>query len=148
MPLIKLLDTYVERSIAFLETNPEVLVSITYHTKPSKTSSTHEAHSYITFKTYNAQSGICYKYKTSKAKDLSRVLAALGPRGVQFTKTKKVVKDDKKHLEEKYVVNGRGFASLMSNKEFVEEQVKPEESKPEAVPEGKKKKKSKKKGKK
>ncbi|GMM36302.1 signal recognition particle subunit [Saccharomycopsis crataegensis] len=147
MPKIALLDTYIDRSTSLLDVAAsDTLVSMTYHNKSSKKtiSSSSDASSYtcVRFKTYNPRSGTCYSFKTSKAKDLSRILSALGPRGVQFTKTKKVSKepiklDDHaktKILEEKYIVNGKGFASLMSNTEFKgeEEEVKVVPEKPEA----------------
>lgn len=169
MPQLQLLDTYVERSVSLLEASPsDTLVSVTYHTKPSSNNKKKQqleqqqqqqqqlekeelkpSYSFISFKTYNPHSGTCYKFKTSKAKDLSRILSALGPRGVQFTKTKSIKKNhtkvqdgqdskvtksttiDKKDsenekvkqaLEEKYIVHGKGFASLMSNTEFQSEE--------------------------
>lgn len=154
MPRISTLDTFIEISTGLLEVTPEkTRVSIRYHTKPKKgikKQAVNPVHSYISFRIYNPNSGICYVYKTNKSKDVSRILSAVGPMGVQFTRVKRV--DNK---EEKFIENGRGFASLMANTEY-EHKEEPEEKvvketgekQNEENVEKKRKKKGKKKGKK
>lgn len=166
MPAIQSLDTYLERSTSLLESDPEnTLVSVTYRNKGGKSKESSKGENQeeskgaesgcsnssttrsVSFKTYNDGNGICYRFTTNKAKDLSRVLTALGPKGVQFTKSKKIPskkrkseadnisgnsskkskKKSKSELDDysvkKYSVNGKGFSSILSNVEC-----KPEEA--------------------
>lgn len=93
---------------------------------------------FVSVKTYDPVSGGCFKIKLYKTKELSRILSLFGPRGVQMTK--------KKPTEETFIVEERGMASLMANREFAAEDVKKEETPVQET--SQKKPKNKKKGKK
>jgi hypothetical protein len=72
-----------------------------------KTDTTDDANrSFVSFKVYDPKSGSLYKLNTTKSKELSKVLTALGPHGVQIAKG-----------EENPPVSVRGFSSVLANVE-------------------------------
>ncbi|SCV01574.1 LAME_0G17106g1_1 [Lachancea meyersii CBS 8951] len=126
------LDAYITSSIALLEANPSsTLVSIRYQigAKAGK----------VTFRTTNSELLARYKYSTSKSKDVSRLLSALGPRGVSIQPSSKVARQ-RKTFQMSRPTDVTGMATLMANvdvPEAVEEVLQPK-------PAAKKKKKGKK----
>ncbi|SCW04547.1 LAFE_0H15940g1_1 [Lachancea fermentati] len=109
---IKPLDSFITNSISLLEANPsQTLVSISYRNK--------DGQSLASFKAHNSHLGTTYKFRTSKSKDVSRLLSALGPRGVSITNGR--IEKKKRHQKSKDVI---GMSSLLVNtdvKEAVEE---------------------------
>lgn len=119
------------------------------------------AESFVSFKVYDPLSGSLYKLTTRRAKELSRVLSALGPHGVQVVKklpkrVKDTVSDDDGDVpvndvqpEETVTLQTRGFSSVLANSEIEEEvwQEVKEEPKKDAKKESGAKKGKKKKGK-
>ncbi|SCU94658.1 LADA_0G10110g1_1 [Lachancea dasiensis] len=126
------LDSYITSSIALLEANPSsTLVSVKYQSgaKAGK----------VSFSTSNPNLLANHKYSTSKSKDVSRLLSALGPRGVSLMPGKVAKKRKSKNSKLASVIDVNGMSSLMANVDI-----------PEAIEEapqpkvGKKKKKNKK----
>ena len=75
------LDSFITNSVKLLEANPsETILSVTYNCKGKG--------SKVAFKTHNASLSTRYKFSTRKSKDVSRLLSALGPRGVSITNGK------------------------------------------------------------
>lgn len=153
--VVKPLDTFIINSISLLEANPsQTLVSISYGSEAKKRKlgekdssrvlSQHK--SLVSFKTHNTHLGISYKFKTNKSKDVSRLLSALGPRGVQISKGK----IEKKKTSKKDASDSKdtvGMSTLLVNtdvKEHIEEISKPASKQQAASSSGKKKKKNKK----
>ncbi|ODQ81346.1 hypothetical protein BABINDRAFT_160705, partial [Babjeviella inositovora NRRL Y-12698] len=97
MPNVTSLDIFIERSCRLMDARPASTVSITYGSQAKKAKTapaptdkvSKKATSFVAVKTYDPTSGVCYRIKLSKAKELSRVLTLLGPRGVQLTKNHK-----------------------------------------------------------
>lgn len=93
---------------------------------------------------FDPSSGALYKLKTHKVKDLSRVLTALGPHGVQITQELKKSDKSTKLKKDKatQIVQVRGFSSVLSNAEIEEEveEIKEEPKKESSAKKGKKKK--------
>ncbi|KAG7707110.1 hypothetical protein KL914_002994 [Ogataea haglerorum] len=142
MTLIKQSDQFIQRSLELLQASPEdTTVSITYtHSRVKSAKTGKPAKALIKIKTYNPQTGICLNFKTHKAKEFSRMINVLGPRGSSMTKVEN---------SEKNTIHLDGFSSVMSNVEFKEEVAPAPAAAP--VPEQAEsggKKKSKKKGKK
>ena len=106
-------------------------------------SDSHGAVSYTHLDVYKRQS---YKFRTNKFKDVSRLLSALGPRGVQISKGK----IEKKKTSKKDASDSKdtvGMSTLLVNtdvKEHIEEISKPASKQQAASSSGKKKKKNKK----
>ncbi|SCU92366.1 LAFA_0F09868g1_1 [Lachancea sp. 'fantastica'] len=126
------LDGYITSSIALLEANPSsTVVSIRYQSgaKAGK----------VTFRTTNAQLLAHHKFSTSKSKDVSRLLSALGPRGVSIQSPSKVARQRKK-LDARGPTDAGGMVTLMTNVDIPEAV----EETPQPKPAGKKKKKGKK----
>ncbi|SCV00387.1 LAMI_0G04720g1_1 [Lachancea mirantina] len=99
----KPLDTFILNSVSLLEANPsESLVSINYKNG--------DGHSKVHFKTHNPHLGTTFKYSTCKLKDVSRLLSALGPRGVSVTSGK-----IEKQRNKKKVKDVRGMSTLLVN---------------------------------
>ncbi|KAG5367136.1 hypothetical protein CJU89_1588 [Yarrowia sp. B02] len=169
MPRIHDLDTFIQRSASILEARPDTTrLSLTYKHQVKKdaregaregTPDDEEeegAQPILYAKTFDPVSGVCFRIKITKAKQLSRLLSALGPRGVEITKvTKKKRPNKKAKLDEDVkmeeastaVVREKGFALTMSNTEYVEKDETPVPETPKE-PEKKEKKDGKKKGKK
>lgn len=184
MPRIHDLDTFIQRSASILEARPDsTRLSLTYKHQVRKADPTREATPEAEYdedsaaaqpilyaKTFDPVSGVCFRIKITRAKQLSRLLSALGPRGVEITKvTKKKRSNKKAKLDESEdvkmedagaaaaplaagstaVVREKGFALTMSNTEYVEKDETPApEAAKEVVQEKKEKKDGKKKGKK
>lgn len=183
MPRIHDLDTFIQRSASILEARPDTTrLSLTYKHQVRKVDPTREAtpeaeedddaaaaQPILYAKTFDPVSGVCFRIKITRAKQLSRLLSALGPRGVEITKvTKKKRTNKKAKLDESedvkmedaaapatvaagstVVVREKGFALTMSNTEYVEKEETPApEAAKEVVQEKKEKKDGKKKGKK
>lgn len=116
-------------------------ISITYGSNTKKDNSDkiskHKAESFVSFKVFDPSSGVLYKLKTHKVKDLSRVLTALGPHGVVITHGDKNGKNSKKSkkqadnsgdVETSHETKSsklRGFSSVLANAEIEEEPVEP-----------------------
>ncbi|ODV60956.1 signal recognition particle subunit SRP21 ASCRUDRAFT_75714 [Ascoidea rubescens DSM 1968] len=111
------------------KTNPNKILKNANDSKDSKLIPTN----FISFKIYNPNLGHCYNFKSIKFKELSRILAALGPRGIQIsisnnlnnlnnnnkqpitnTANVEINNDEKKHL----TIHKKGISSIMSNVEF------------------------------
>lgn len=124
---VKPIDTFITNSVQLFEANPsQTIFSISYKCKSKST----QKKPVVSFKTHNSHLSNHYKFKTNKSKDVSRLLSALGPRGVSITRgkiekramkpvTKKLAKKNKKKAHVKDVV---GLSTLMVNtdvKEYV-----------------------------
>lgn len=148
------MDNFIESALRLLEAYPGATVSVTYanvarknekkQRKALKTADDRRAKNRVKFKVYDAQSTKALVYYTYKAKELSKILTFLGPRGVASSKRHVLLAEP----ESKLVT--LGVASVMSNVEFkepevaaVEEKLLVEEKKDDC-----KKKKGKKKGRK
>ncbi|KAK6457891.1 signal recognition particle 9 kDa protein-domain-containing protein [Scheffersomyces xylosifermentans] len=132
MPRVSNLEAFIEVASSLLASYPSsTSLSITYTnverkkkqsksdvkvTKPASNKKT--ATNAVHFKLFEPNSGKCIKYNTFKIKELSRLLAFIGPRGVNV-----VTKTDapQQHVD--------GLASVMSNVKYEEE----EETAPAAV---------------
>lgn len=180
MPTEKSVDKFIEYASKLIASNPLVTLSTTYSNeskkilkkRAKKSSSSEEKEPFglkntavITFKCFEPRSGQCIKYKTYKAKELSRLLAFVGPRGVSVTRKRSRDSDDTgDDLKRQKVETPQqvpGLSSLMSNVPYKEEEVQaptttepakasptPEASQQEATSSKSKNKKKKKKGKK
>lgn len=123
------IDTYIQDSVRLLKVAPSTsTITITYKTIENKNDTTTdkkniENKSSVSFKTKNSQSSTSYTFSTNKSKDLSRLLSALGPRGVTINlssplekkafsngknKKKKITKKNNSHLV--------GVSSILANK--------------------------------
>ncbi|SCU89952.1 LANO_0D07008g1_1 [Lachancea nothofagi CBS 11611] len=119
------LDSYITSSIALLEANPSsTVVSIKYESgaKAGK----------VSFRTSNPQLLARYKFSTSKSKDVSRLLSAVGPRGVSITPGKVA----KRRCRAAPVIDVNGMSTLLANRDIPE--AREEAPQPKAA--GKKKK--------
>lgn len=143
------MDVFIQSSLELLEAFPATTVSITYANVAKKLSKKEKsALNVVRFKCYDPKLGKCLSYSTYKAKELSRLLTFMGPRGVSMKR-----KADEEESETKKQKTSVGVASVMSNAKFeepVEEESKaatpaPEENDSTSQPS---KKKGKKKGKK
>lgn len=84
MSAVKPLDSYIKNSVRLFEANPsETIFTLTY--KPIKESKKKTS---VIFATHNSQLDTNYKFTTNKSKDVSRLLNAIGPRGVSTIPTK------------------------------------------------------------
>uniref|UniRef100_A0A060T6Y6 ARAD1B23364p n=1 Tax=Blastobotrys adeninivorans TaxID=409370 RepID=A0A060T6Y6_BLAAD len=108
MPRIQKVDEFIERSQALLLARPETTrITTTYSHKRAGQGDTANSGSrpaIFHVKTYDPVSGTCYRLRGSRTNQLSRVLSALGPRGVTVTKGQK---GDNTEV--------RGFANIMAN---------------------------------
>ncbi|KAG5361923.1 hypothetical protein CJU90_3393 [Yarrowia sp. C11] len=183
MPRIHDLDTFIQRSASVLEARPDTTrLSLTYKHQVRKVDPAREAspeaeddedsaaaQPILYAKTFDPVSGVCFRIKITRAKQLSRLLSALGPRGVEITKVTKKKRTNKKaklEVQEDVemqdagaapalaagstaIVREKGFALTMSNTEYVEKEETPApEAAKEVAQEKKEKKDGKKKGKK
>lgn len=130
---VKPVDTYIINSVRLFEVNPsETTVSITYKC-PENVKKT-----LVTFKTHNSHLDTNYKFSTNKSKDVSRLLNALGPRGVSVVPAKiqrkarsknskqSVAKNTDKKIKKTKIVDTIGLGSLMVNTKV--EEFKPVET--------------------
>ncbi|KAG0659833.1 hypothetical protein C6P45_001742 [Maudiozyma exigua] len=84
MSAVKPLDSYIKNSARLFEANPsETIFTLTY--KPIKENTKKTS---VVFATHNSQLDTNYKFITNKSKDVSRLLNAIGPRGVSTIPTK------------------------------------------------------------
>ncbi|KAI5961974.1 hypothetical protein KGF57_001513 [Candida theae] len=130
MPTIKDLDQFFELSTDLVANFPSTTLSITYSNTTKKLSSKgsksnpideiasnttkHKPPTHtVSIKLFEPHSGKCLKYKTTKQKELSRILNVLGPQGVNS--------------------NGLGLASLMSNTKYIPDPVVEEAPKDSGV---------------
>ncbi|KAH3899727.1 uncharacterized protein SCODWIG_02473 [Saccharomycodes ludwigii] len=93
---VKPVDTYIKSTSNLLEANPsQTLLTIKYnivnHHKKSKENKGETSdkntvnikfNTSVTFQTKNPELGLFHDYTTNKVKEVSRVLSALGPKGV------------------------------------------------------------------
>lgn len=120
---IKPIDTFITNSVQLFEVNPsQTIFSISYKWKAKSS----KKKPVVSFKAHNPHLSNHYKFKTNKSKDVSRLLSALGPRGVTITRgkiEKRVskqegsVKKSKKEAKSRDVV---GLSTLMVNTEVKE----------------------------
>ncbi|SMN18855.1 similar to Saccharomyces cerevisiae YKL122C SRP21 Subunit of the signal recognition particle (SRP), which functions in protein targeting to the endoplasmic reticulum membrane [Maudiozyma saulgeensis] len=148
---IKPLDSYIKNSVRVFEANPsETIFTITY--KPLQESNNNnddnnkknkkKSGPSVTFKTHNNHLDTNYKFATNKSKDVSRLLNALGPRGVSIIpskierqamrkKTTTIIKDGNnitkktKRTKKSKIVDTIGISSLIVNSKVKE--YKPEQ---------------------
>lgn len=82
---VKPIDTYIENSVRLFEANPsDSIISITYNGGKGVEP--------VSFRTHNPHLSTTYQFKTTKNKEVSRLLNALGPRGVSMNPVSKVAK--------------------------------------------------------
>ncbi|KAL3232258.1 Signal recognition particle subunit SRP21 [Nakaseomyces bracarensis] len=82
---VKPIDTYIDNSVRLFEANPsDSIISVTYQGGKDI--------SHVSFRTHNPHLSTTYKFKTTKNKEVSRLLNALGPRGVSMNPVSKVAK--------------------------------------------------------
>ncbi|QID86335.1 signal recognition particle component [Saccharomyces pastorianus] len=120
---VKPIDNFIMNSVRLFEVNPsQTLFSISY--KPP----TPKKNTKVSFRTHNSHLSSNYKFTTNKSKDVSRLLSALGPRGVSVTpgkiekkaqlkkkqKNAKVKESDKK-IKTKNIQNVVGLVTLIVN---------------------------------
>lgn len=74
---VRPIDTFIKNSVKLFEANPsQATISITYAHDPQL------ERTRVTFRSSNPHLNSTYKFATNKSKDVSRLLNALGPRGV------------------------------------------------------------------
>ena len=74
---VRPIDTFITNSVKLFEANPsQATISITYAHNPEL------ERTRVTFRSSNPHLNSTYKFATNKSKDVSRLLNALGPRGV------------------------------------------------------------------
>lgn len=140
------MESFIQSTAELLEAFPSATVSITYTNAAKKKSADSKTTRHTAkFKVFEAHSGKCIQYRTSKSKELSRLLTYLGPRGVLSLK-RAHDDDDDENKKPKLVV---GASSVMANTKFEEtEPVAAAETETAAPVEAEKKSKKKKKNKK
>jgi len=112
-------DNFIEKSVQLMKSSPaKTRVSITYTHKGEK------RRPIVRFKLFNPVTGICLSLSTHKAKEFSRIMNALGPRGTAVTKHVNPGTPDEK-IED---VKLEGLGCIMTNTKF-SEQEREEESK-------------------
>lgn len=141
------MESFILSTAELLEAFPGATVSITYSNvakKNNKPDSKGVSHT-VKFKVFEAHTGKCIQYKTSRTKELSRLLTYLGPRGVLSVK-RAHEEEETEHKKPKLMV---GVSSVMANTKFEETEAVVETEVANAAPsEPEKKPKKKKKGKK
>lgn len=180
MPTEKSVENFIEFASKLIESNPLATLSTTYSNELKKISKKRAKKNFdttqkdpfglknsaiITFKCFEPRSGQCIKYKTYKSKELSRLLAFIGPRGVNVTKKRPHEEgetcESNKRSRVELLEQVPGLSSLMANVPYKDEVAPastlakeaiasptPEASQPEAGGSKIKNKKKKKKGKK
>ncbi|KAH3688336.1 hypothetical protein WICPIJ_000674 [Wickerhamomyces pijperi] len=131
MPIVTNLDTFLHRSHDLIQLNPSnIRISITYGSQSKKTQQKRQSSkvekpaiegdnkSFIAVKVYNDHTGELYKYQTGKVKDLSKLMTALGPYGVQVEQRQDSVQDKDNESEK---LSLRGFGSVLANVDYKEE---------------------------
>ncbi|CCC66997.1 hypothetical protein NCAS_0A04390 [Naumovozyma castellii] len=123
---VKPIDTFITSSVKLFEVNPsQTVISLTYKTPTEK-----KRQSDVIFKTHNPHLGTSYKFSTNKSKDVSRLLNAVGPRGVsvipgrieRLNQTAAKVSKKKTSIKKKTIKDVVGLGSLIVNtdvKEYV-----------------------------
>ncbi|QHS74476.1 signal recognition particle subunit SRP21 [Saccharomyces paradoxus] len=120
---VKPIDNFIMNSVRLFEVNPsQTLFSISY--KPP----TPKRDTKVSFRTHNSHLSSNYRYTTNKSKDVSRLLSALGPRGVSITpgKIEKIaqlkkkqknstIKESGKKAKGKSIQDVVGLATLIVN---------------------------------
>ncbi|GCE99417.1 hypothetical protein ZYGM_001518 [Zygosaccharomyces mellis] len=119
---VKPIDSFISQSVGLFEANPsQTTFAISYKNRlPSQLPQ-------VSFKTHNPHLNCHYKFETCKSKDVSRLLSALGPRGVTVTlgkveRSRKQKKLPKRHRKQSKVKDVVGLSTLMVNtdvKEYV-----------------------------
>lgn len=140
------MESFIQSTADLFEAFPSATVSITYKNatkkKPTDSNATRNT---AKFKVFEPHTGKCIQYKTSKSKELSRLLTYLGPRGVLSMKRAHEEEEDESKKPKLMV----GVSSVMANTKFEEtEPVVVVETETTTVPEADKKAKKKKKNKK
>ena len=119
---MKPIDNFIMSSVRLFEVNPsQTLFSISYKPPTPKTNTK------VSFRTHNPHLSSNYRFTTNKSKDVSRLLSALGPRGVSVTpgKIEKIaqlkkkqngkIKQLNKKTKGKNIQDVVGLATLMVN---------------------------------
>ncbi|CCE64134.1 hypothetical protein TPHA_0G02930 [Tetrapisispora phaffii CBS 4417] len=137
---IKPVDLFISNSVKLFEVNPsQTTISLTYKFLEKKKNST------VTFKTNNPHQSTNYKFQTNKSKDVSRLLSAMGPKGVTIDAKrihKIASKKEKKNNKLKEIV---GLSKLIVNTEvpeYISEANQQKSKSTEGAPSKSKKKKS------
>ncbi|AGO10431.1 AaceriABL025Cp [[Ashbya] aceris (nom. inval.)] len=130
------LDSFIKDSLQLLSANPsQTLVSFKYRggIEGDRTA-------VVRFRTHNSHLGLHYKFKTYKQKDVSRVLSAMGPRGVNVASV--AVERRKRKQASRDTV---GMAALLVNTEVKQHVPEPAAAAPAGSSRAKKSKKKSKK---
>lgn len=119
---VRPIDTFITNSVKLFEANPsQATISITYAHNPEL------ERTRVTFRSSNPHLNSTYKFATNKSKDVSRLLNALGPRGVTVVPgkiEKQVLRKQGKKSKKRYKsVNVVGIGNLIANVRV--KQVKP-----------------------
>lgn len=133
------IEEFIESSNDLLQAFPSTTISITYANDAKKYKNEKYLNS-VKIKCYEPKSGKCLKFKTNKAKELSRLLIFLGPRSVSVKRKRDEDSEGTKKLKSEVP----GMASIMSNKKFENDSEITEPVNPEPQVTGDKKKKKKK----
>ncbi|EDO17750.1 hypothetical protein Kpol_1033p57 [Vanderwaltozyma polyspora DSM 70294] len=132
---IKPIDSYISNSVKLFEVNPsQTVFSLTYKFPKNSNNCT------VKFNTHNSHLSSNYNFKTCKSKDVSRLLSAIGPRGVtvSMNKVNKKVKNSSNLKQYKVEKIGKtknftkikdivGISTLLTNtdvKEYVPQSIK------------------------
>lgn len=84
----KPIDTFVTNSVKLFEANPSqtsFTILYQYRSGPSESKKDNKKVPEVSFRTHNGSLSTNYKFTTRKSKDVSRLLSALGPKGVTIT---------------------------------------------------------------
>lgn len=122
---VKPLDSYIKSSVGLFEVGPsQSLFSITYRCPENAKKAR------VTFRTQNSHLGTSFKFSTNKSKDVSRLLNAMGPRGVSIVpgrierqaarKGKKQSGGKRKRTRKSKIVDSIGVSSLIVNTKVAE----------------------------
>lgn len=110
-------DNFIEKSVQLMKSGPaNTKVSITY------THSGEKRKPIVKFKLFNPVTGICLSLRTHKAKEFSRIMNALGPRGTAVTKHVNPGTANEK-IED---VKLEGLGCIMTNTKFSEQEAQEE----------------------
>ncbi|CAH6721054.1 signal recognition particle subunit Srp21p [[Candida] jaroonii] len=135
------IEEFIESSNDLLEAFPSTTISITYANDAKKYKNDKYLNS-VKIKCYEPKSGKCLKFKTNKAKELSRLLIFLGPKSISVKRKREEEEDTEE--SKKFKTEVPGMASIMSNKKFENDTEINDTVNPEPPASGDKKKKKKK----
>ncbi|CCD27331.1 signal recognition particle subunit SRP21 NDAI_0K01400 [Naumovozyma dairenensis CBS 421] len=127
---VKPIDTFITSSVKLFEVNPSQTTFTISYRGPSDTDNNKKKTS-VSFRSHNAHLGVSYKFNTNKSKDVSRLLNAIGPRGVSITpgkieknkmiiNGKKIVVPKNSSKKKKLIQDIVGLGSLITNSDVKE----------------------------